>query len=100
MQVMIVFHIQIHREGILHRKCKRLVAMLTVTDLTKVILLQVTYQNTCTCQWSPPVCSSWRAQSWLLLLLLLLLLLWGGGGGELREVLASIAEGVLTSTGG
>ena len=98
MQVMIVLHIQIHREGIMHRKCKRLVAMLTVTDLTKVILLQVTYQNTCTCQWSPPVCSSWRAQSWLLLLLLLLL--WGGGGGELREVLASIAEGVLTSTGG
>ena len=95
MQVMIVLHIQIHREGIMHGKCKRLVAMLTVTDLTKVILLQVTYQNTCTCQWSPPVCSSWRAQSWLLLLLL-----WGGGGGELREVLASIAEGVLTSTGG
>ena len=78
----------------MHRKCKSLVAMLTVTDLTKVILLQVIYQNTCTCQWSPPVCSSWRAQSWLLLLL------WGGGGCELREVLASIAEGVLTSTGG
>ena len=39
MQVMIVFHIQIHREGIMHRKCKRLVAMLTVTDLTKVIFL-------------------------------------------------------------
>ena len=69
--------------------------MLTVTDLTKVILLQVTYQNTCTCQWSPPVCSSWRAHSWLLLLLLR-----EGGGGELREVLASITEGVLTSTGG